>query len=254
MGKSYRQITPELACQIRLIMTDVDGTLLTSGEYVNQEVVEVISRLRERGIIVGLVSGRTIPRLERLAAFAGTDGPIIAENGGSAKLNDGGELVALGYSRRPALEALEKLKTIFPGTIKEKEDNSDRLVDVAFQASGIAVSDLKKHLADIQLLDSGYMLHLLEEGVSKGNTLKRLLGEMGDGNLSLSEIMVFGDSLTDISLFEIFPHSVMVINPGLPAEQIEPVREQAEYISSLTCGDGFIEVASHIISLRENEG
>jgi hydroxymethylpyrimidine pyrophosphatase-like HAD family hydrolase len=78
MGKSYREITPELAKRLRLIMTDVDGTLLLSGEYVEPEVVRAISCLQENGITVGLVSGRSLPRLENLSAFAGTAGPIIA--------------------------------------------------------------------------------------------------------------------------------------------------------------------------------
>ena len=248
MVESYRRITPELASRIRLIMTDVDGTLLSSGEYVALEVVDAISGLKQQDIVVGFVSGRTIPRLENLSSFAGTDGPIVAENGGSAKLKAEGELVDLGYSRQPALEALEKLKTLFPGAITEREDNNDRLVDVAFVTSGVTAEELRKHLDGIQLLDSGYMLHLLQEGVSKGKTLEKILGQMG--GIDPAEVIVFGDSLTDISLFELFPHSVLIVNPGLPVEQVTPVRERAGYISSLSCGDGFIEVVSHIINLR----
>ena len=246
-------ITPELAGRIKLIMTDVDGTLLTSGEYVSQEIIEAISHLRESGITIGLVSGRTIPRLERLTAFAGTNGPIIAENGGTAKLAAGGELLELGYSRDQALKSLEILKAAYPGVVREKEDNDDRLIDVAFHAPGIPVEEIKQHLKNIQLLDSGYMLHLLQEGISKGGTLKKILERPGKESPSPEEIMVFGDSLTDISLFELFPHSVLVINPGLPEEQMEPVRQQAEYMSSLNCEDGFVEVASHIVKLREGK-
>ena len=253
MGKPYSEITRELAARIKLIMTDVDGTLLTSGEYVSQEIIEAISQLKKTGITVGLVSGRTIPRLERVTASAGINGPIIAENGGSAKMTAGGELLDTGYSQQPALEALEKLKEAYLGIIKEKPDNPDRLIDVAFDAHGIPVADLRKHLTGIQLLDSGYMLHLLQEGVSKGDTLKKVLERMGEERLSPEEIMVFGDSMTDISLFELFPHSVMVINPGLPEEQVEPLRQRAEYMSSLNCEDGFIEVASHIVKLRESK-
>ena len=253
MGKPYGEITRELAARIKLIMTDVDGTLLTSIDNVGQEIIEAVSQLKKTGIKVGLVSGRTIPRLESLAALVGTNGPVIAENGGSAKLTAGGELLELGYSRQPALEALEKLKAVYPGNIKEKASNAERLIDVAFEAPGIPVADLKKHLDNIQLLDSGYMLHLLKEGISKGDTLKRVLERMGEERPAPEEIMVFGDSLTDISLFELFPHSVLVINPGLPEGQAEPVRRQAEYMSSLNCEEGFIEVASHIIKLRESE-
>ncbi len=253
MGKPYGEITRELAVRIKLIMSDVDGTLLTSGENVGQEIIEAVSQLEKSGIKVGLVSGRTVPRLERVAVSAGTDGPIVAENGGTAKMVAGGELLELGYSREPALAALEKLKVTYPGIIKEKPDNPDRLIDVAFEAPGIPVADLKKHLNNIQLLDSGYMLHLLQERISKGDTLKKVLERMGEESPSPEEIMVFGDSLTDISLFELFPHSVLVINPGLPEEQVEPVRRQAEYMSSLDCEEGFIEVASHIIKLRKGK-
>jgi hydroxymethylpyrimidine pyrophosphatase-like HAD family hydrolase len=253
MGKPYGEITRELAARIKLIMTDVDGTLLTSVDYVGPEVIDAVSQLKNTGITVGLVSGRAIPRLERLTAFVGTDGPIIAENGGSAKMSAGGELLELGYSRQPALEALGKLKEAYPGNIKEKESNADRLIDVAFEAPGIPVADLRKHVNDIQLLDSGYMLHLLQEGISKGDTLKKVLERMGEERPSPEEIMVFGDSLTDISLFELFPHSVLVINPGLLEEQVEPMRQRAEYMSSLNCEEGFIEVASHIVKLRESE-
>ena len=248
MVESYRRITPELASRLRLVMTDVDGTLLSSGEYVSQKVIDAISGLQERDIIVGLVSGRTILRLENLTSFAGTDGPIVAENGGVAKLKAGGELIDFGYSRRPALEALEKLKTLFPGAITEREDNKDRLIDVAFHATGVTTDGLRKHLDNIQLLDSGYMLHLLQEGISKGTTLKKILGQME--GIEPEEVIVFGDSLTDISLFELFPHSVLVVNPALPEEQVKPVRERASYVSSLSYGDGFIEVASYIIKLR----
>jgi phosphoglycolate phosphatase (TIGR01487 family) len=252
MGKPYREIPRGLARRIKLIMTDVDGTLLKSGEYVTDEVAGTIRRLQESGITVGLVSGRTVPRLENLAAFTGASGPIIAENGGVARLKPGGESVDLGYSRRPALKATEALKNAYPGLIKEKEDNRDRLVDVAFQAPGIMPEELKKHIRkyNVQLLDSGYMLHLLQKGISKGKTLEILLERWEDGSLSPDEVAVFGDSLTDISLFEMFPNNVRIVNPGLPEEQVGPVREKAAYVSSLPCGEGFIEVAGHIISLR----
>ena len=250
MNKSYHQITPELARQIRLVMTDVDGTLISSGDSISSVVVEAISRLQEQGIIVGLVSGRTLPELESLASHLGINGPIIAENGGVAKLKTNGELVDLGYSRQPALKALEKLRALFPDAIKEREDNKERMVDVVIWSYGVATEELKRHLDDTQLLDSGYILHLLQEGVSKGRTLMRLLGEMGDGNFSPAEVMVFGDSLTDISLFELFPHSVLIINPRLPVEHRELMQERARYVSDLPFDEGFAEVALHIIKAR----
>lgn len=250
MNKSYHQITSELASQITLVMTDVDGTLVSSGDSISPVAVEAISRLEEQGIIVGLVSGRTLPRLESMASHLGIGGPIIAENGGVAKLKASGELVDLGYSRQPALKALEKLRTLFPDAIREREDNKDRLVDVVIWSHGVAPEELRRHLNDAQLLDSGYILHLLQKGVSKGRTLMRLLGGIGEGNFLPAEVMAFGDSLTDISLFELFPNSVLIINPRLPVEQRELMQERARYVSNLPFDEGFAEVALHIVKVR----
>jgi phosphoglycolate phosphatase (TIGR01487 family) len=246
MNKSYEQITPELAIRIRLVMTDVDGTLVSSGDSISPVVAEAITHLQEKGIDVGFVSGRTLPELVSMALYLGVNGPIIAENGGVARLSAGGEPVDLGYSRQPAFDALEKLKKLFPDAISEREDNKDRIVDVVIRSQGVAPEELRRHLGGTQLLDSGYILHLMQEGISKGETLLKLLEKI-DGGISPAEVMVIGDSLTDISLFELFPYSVLIINPRLPAEQREMMRERARYISSLSFDEGFVEVASHIV-------
>jgi len=234
-------------------MADVDGTLTAGGDSISLAVSKVVRSFEEQGVAVGLVSGRTLARLESLAQDLGITGPIIAENGGVAKLKVKSELVDLGYSRQPALEALEKLKALYSDAIQEREDNKDRLVDVVMWSHGVEVEELQRHLGKTQLLDSGYILHLLQEGISKGRTLIRLLGKIADGNLSLEDIMVFGDSPTDMSLFKLFPHSVLIINPMLPAEKRRVLKQAAKYVSSLPFGDGFAEVASHILSARAGE-
>ncbi|MFC1864614.1 HAD hydrolase family protein [Chloroflexota bacterium] len=250
MSQSYRQIPPQLARQIRLVMTDVDGTITTGGDSIRPIVLQAIRGLEEQGITVGLVSGRMLPRLESLARVLDITGPIIAENGGVAKIEVNGRLVDLGYSRQPALEALAKLKGLYPNAIKEREDNKDRLVDVVIWSHGVEVSELRKHLGKTQLLDSGYILHLMQEFISKGKTLMRLLEELADGSLSPANVMVFGDSATDISLFELFPHSVFITNPKLTIQQSQELKKIAGYMSELAVEEGFVEVVSHIIKAR----
>ena len=250
MPQSYRQIGPDLALQIRLVVTDVDGTMTTAEDSMSLAALEAVRRLEAQGIVVGLASGRALPRLESVAGRAGITGPIIAENGGVAKLRRDDQLVDLGYSRKPAMRALEKLKGLFPKAIEETEDDKFRLVDIGIKSHGVETVELRSHLDDVELLDSGYMLHLLQKGVSKGLTLMRLLGEVGDGSLSQEEVMVFGDSTTDMSLFQLFPHSVLIINPRLATQQRQAMLEVAEYVSDLPFGDGFAEVVQHILYCR----
>jgi len=250
MIKSYLKITPDLTRRIRLTVADVDGTLLSSGDSVSPEVFKSIQSLEQCGIMVGLASGRPLSRLEPLAVTLDISGPVIAENGCVAKLKKGNDIIDLGYSRQSALAAFDKLKTDFGKSIRKAEDDSRRQFDVGFYADGIRPEELITHLEGIQLLDSGYMLHLIQEGVSKGATLRRLLGLIGDGTMRPGEVMVFGDSATDVSLFEEFENSVLIINPGLTEEQTKGIRNLAKYKSKSPFGDGFVEVISHIINKR----
>jgi hypothetical protein len=250
MPQSYRQIGPDLARRIRLVVTDVDGTLTTADNSISLAALEAVRCLEESGIVVGLASGRALPRMESLAQRAGITGPIIAENGGVARLHRDGQLVDFGYSRQPAIQALEKLKGLFPQAIEETEDDKFRLIDLGIKSHGVGPAELRRHLDDVQLLDSGYMLHLLQKGVSKGITLMRLLGKIGDGNLSPEEVMVFGDSTTDVSMFQRFPHSVLIVNPRLPAQQRQAIEQVAEYVSILPLGEGFAQVVQHILDCR----
>lgn len=230
-------------------MADVDGTLTPGREPVSPAVIEATRLLEKHGIIVGLVSGRTLPMLESLANVLGISGPIIAENGAVARTSADGEFIDLGYSRQPAIEALKKLKALFPDSIKEREDNKDRLVDIVFWLTRIETEELSRHLDDTQLLDSGYILHLMQNGISKGKTLMRLLEETGEGTLTPLQVMVFGDSSTDLSLFELFPHSVLIPNPRLPFEHRQILEKAASFTSDLPFGDGFAEVAFHLINI-----
>ena len=86
MITSYREITPELARRIRLVMTDVDGTLTDASDSISSVVSESIRRLEDGGVIVGLVSGRTLLGLESLASDLGISGPIIAEKWGRCQV------------------------------------------------------------------------------------------------------------------------------------------------------------------------
>jgi len=245
MALSYRRITPALARQTKLVMTDVDGTLTSADDTIGPDVFDAVQRLEQLGIIVGLVSGRTLPELDSLARRFQTSGPIIAENGAVARRRPTAELAEMGHSRQPALNALGKLKALFPDAIREREDNAERLVDVVFWADGVPRETLLNHLGDIQVVDSGYIMHLMPLGISKGETLLGLL----DG-MSTEEVVVFGDSATDLSLFELFPNSVLIRNPRLVPELTDDVERAARYIAGIPLGEGFVQVAQYIADAR----
>ncbi len=259
MPLSYRDIPPELARRTRLLMTDVDGTLTAGDGSIDPSVPGAVRRLEDAGIAVGLVSGRALPRLDALAGRLAASGPIIAENGGVARTAPGSDLIDLGYSRQPSLDALELLKSLYAGRIRERADNAVRLIDVVFWADGVTTDELREHTGDVQVLDSGYILHLMPPSISKGATLLHILDDIGeigdtadiaDGGLSPEDVMVFGDSATDLSLFEIFANSVLIPNPLLDHELTVAIEKAAGYTSESPAGTGFSEVAGYIADLR----
>ena len=250
MTKSFLKITPKLARQIRLVIADVDGTLLCDGDTVSEAVAKSIRSLECCGIMVGFDSGRPLTRLEPLANAMKTSGPVIAENGCVAKLTKESGLYDLGYSRQPALKILNQFKAEFKSAIREAPDFKDRLIDVGFFADNIPMEKLTEHLQGVQLLDSGYMLHMIQDGVSKGKSLQRILGLIGDGTIQPDEVMVFGDSATDVSLFTEFENGVLIVNPRLTGQQIDCLRGLPKFRSSLSFGEGFVEVADFLIKQR----
>ena len=167
-----------------------------------------------------------------------------------AKLTKESGLYDLGYSRQPALKILNQFKAEFKSAIREAPDFKDRLIDVGFFADDIPMENLTKHLQGVQLLDSGYMLHMIQEGVSKGKSLQRILGLIGDGTIQPDEVMVFGDSATDVSLFTEFENSVLIVNPRLTKPQTDCLRGIPKFRSSLSFGEGFVEVADFLINQR----
>ncbi len=92
----------------------------------------------------------------------------------------------------------------------------------------------------------------MQKGVNKGNTLKLILSKLEDGRLSPDSVMVFGDAPTDLSLFEYFPNSVLIINPELTPEKQQMLEAKARYVSGICCDVGFIQVVRHIMDARLN--
>jgi len=252
MAEVYTHITADVAHCITLLMTDVDGTMLEDGIMPPKEVTDAVRSLQNAGITVGLVSGRHMQILESMAHEMDIGGPLIAENGGLAKLGVGKDLLPLNYSRKPALAAFARLKQAYGKRVRGREDNEQRLIDFVFYADDLSAEEINLHIDDsVQMLDSGYIRHLMQSGISKGETLQKIVSDL-EFDCGYGSVMVVGDSATDISLFERFDLSVLVFNPNLPADQTRHLDTLCRYRSTLSFADGFVQVARHIVKMRES--
>ena len=66
---------------VRLIASDLDGTLLRTDGTVSARTRSALHQAQEAGIMVVLVSGRHAPALRSVAAEAGIDGLAVCSNG-----------------------------------------------------------------------------------------------------------------------------------------------------------------------------
>ena len=67
---------------IKLIATDIDGTLVEDGSTnINPEIFDIIRKLKEKGIIFVVASGRQYPSIRNLFSPVAEDIIFIAENG-----------------------------------------------------------------------------------------------------------------------------------------------------------------------------
>jgi Cof subfamily protein (haloacid dehalogenase superfamily) len=67
---------------IKLLIADVDGTLVTSAKVLTPRTREAVGRLRERGVRFTLTSGRPPRGLKKLVETLGINEPLAAFNGG----------------------------------------------------------------------------------------------------------------------------------------------------------------------------
>ena len=97
---------------IKLIVTDVDGTLVEDGTFeLNKEYYREIKRLKEKGIKFCVASGRPYSSIKKMFAPVLSDIYIICDNG-ACLLMDGKPVFLENIDREVAYEVIEDIESI----------------------------------------------------------------------------------------------------------------------------------------------
>ena len=220
---------------LKAILTDIDGTITNSSRRINTGAIDTIRSLVDDGIEVVLASGNTSCFMDALCKMIGTHGTFIAENGGVFRIGFTGTPHIRG-DQAVCREALELLQAHYrkQGTELVLFSPIYRYADLAFGRT-VPVEEVKALLKDfpVQVLDTGYAIHLQAPGVGKGTALIALAQEM---QLSPSDFLAVGDSVNDIQMLTTAGVGATVAN-GHPE-----TKAVAQYIAEKEYGDGFMEV------------
>lgn len=237
---------------LRLIATDMDGTLTTQGKF-TASLLHALEDLSAADIPVLIVTGRSAGWVSGLASYLPVIG-AIAENGGLFYPAQSDQPVMLTpipdvACHRQQLEvAYQRLKSEFPH-IQESTDNRFRLTDWTFDNRDLTVSQLERLDALCTSLGWGFtyssvQCHIKPAAQDKATGLIQVLQDYFP-HYESEQVLTVGDSPNDASLFNphLFPLSIGVANVLDYASEL--VYKPA-YVTTTAEGEGFCELARHL--------
>lgn len=90
---STPRIIPEKLNQIKLIVFDVDGTLVSDDGVIGEKSLTLIKELMNHDVKISLASGRLHSALVEIAEIIGTSIPLISLDGALIKNKEGNQIV-----------------------------------------------------------------------------------------------------------------------------------------------------------------
>jgi len=229
---------------IKLIITDMDGTLLTSDNRLPDEFDTIYQQVKAAGIQFVVASGRQYHILKQEFEHIDHNILFVAENGGFIDYGKG-TLLLHPFSKpdiRELIEAIRKIEGIYPviggrdsayiendhpDFLKEVEAyfvkcrKVDDLTCVDDELLKIAVCDLrnpefnsypilKSFNNRFQVSVSSHIwLDIMPLKVNKGEAVRFLQQHLG---ITTEETMVFGDYLNDYQMMQMAYHSYAMAN------------------------------------------
>ena len=219
---------------LKALLTDVDGTITDHTRRINTGAIEMIRALVNQGIVVVLASGNTACFMDALCRMTGTDGSFIAENGGVYRIGYTGPLRITG-DQTVCHTALAELQSYYREKKVELELYSPtyRFADLAF-ARTVPVEEVKRVLSrhPVQVIDTGYAIHLQSEGITKGTALAALAPELG---FSPMDFLAIGDGINDVQMLKTAGIGVTIGNAPPDTKAAAHDVMEKEY------GEGFVE-------------
>lgn len=261
---------------IRLLVSDIDGTLVRMDKTLSEANVAAIARVRRSGIAVSLISARPPSGMTWIADRLGLDGPHGAFNGATLFERDGRILQA---DRIPAEAAAMALKIIAASGAKpwlfadglwcvhdldtwhigheiksagieptvmadfgELAGRADKIVAVDDEAERLAATEAALRAALGTAAVAGrsqtYYCDVMAPSGNKGAGVTALAAAHG---VPLSETAVLGDQRNDLAMFAIAGLSVAMAQG--PAD----VRAAADHVARSNDDDGVADAIARYV-------
>ena len=258
---------------IKLIASDMDGTLLTTQKRLPKDFTQVVRALKEKGVSFCIASGRQYASLRRDLVDLVDDLIFIAENGALIMEHDKELFIeALDACDLPAIvRAAEGLDQVYPVVCRSDCALVDKSASEAFVTEmrmyymqTYVVDDLAAACADFHdvckvafydagdaathllpvllerlgahhavILSGANWVDVMKPGVNKGRAMRMLQEIKG---VSPDECMAFGDYLNDLEMLENVTESYAMENA------LEEIKRVSKHIAPPNDEDGVMRV------------
>ncbi|GAA3864931.1 Cof-type HAD-IIB family hydrolase [Streptomyces sp. NPDC002387] len=274
--------SPELPGEpvdIRLVVTDMDGTLLDGAGRIPEDLWPLLAELRRRGVLFSPASGRQYATLARQFADAGDGMVFVAENG-TYVVRDGVELGSdpldaavaarvIGRTRLLAAEGVD-VGAVLCGKESAYVERADEafvtevkryyaLLRIVDDLTAVEDEFLKVALYDFgpverttapalapfakshQVVVSGeHWVDIMNATANKGAALRRLQRELG---ITPAQTLVFGDYLNDLEMLDAAEWSFAMANAH------PDVLRRARYVAPPNTEYGVLSTISRLMGL-----
>lgn len=255
---------------IKLIASDIDGTLVPDGSHeLNPELYDVILKLRAKGIQFAAASGRQWLSIESIfepikekVFYLSDNGAYVGCHGRSLYVNpierktvmdmvqdvrnmDGLDVMICGpdviYTETDNQEFLDWMVNGYKFHVKQVEDltrvESEFIKISVYRKTNVEAHTrtLREKYADrLKITIAGDMwMDCMRPGINKGQAIKLLQDSLG---IKPEETMAFGDQLNDIEMLKQAYYSFAVGNAR------EEVKAAARFRTDTNVNDGVLKI------------
>ena len=265
--------------RIRLLVSDIDGTLVTSTKQVTDRALQAVGDLREAGIQLALVSSRPARGMDMFLKPLGIDTPRAGLNGGEILAPDGTLLAQIALDpdvARRVIEALDEhgveswvfaagewLLRNGQGAYVEKERRAVRIEPTLvrdFEGYYHQIGKIMGSTTDFHLLErveinlqtmfgddvnahrsQMYYLDVTHPDANKGNAALRLAELLG---VPVEEMACIGDMGNDIAMLDIAGLAIAMGNGT------EEVKQAAHFVTETNEQEGWALAVERLLLPR----
>lgn len=255
----WYRIGKEIMKKFKLVISDLDGTLLRPDHQVGEYTKSVIKKLKEKGYDFWIATGRHHSDAEIIGKKIGVETTLIAANGATVATKEG-QWLHQAEIPREAVEGILKIpvsdaifQNLYQGALwlMEREDEvfDDYYTEGDFKYTLCRFEDhLHKPINKIfftslshdalvpvaEAIEAQFgafvdwtfsmpeCLEVMPKGANKGAAIIRTLEHAG---YSLDEVVAFGDGMNDLEMLTVVPNGKIMENANPELIKRLPNRE-----------------------------